>query len=35
MSSNGPDNKERTKCNEHVKVQKGANELLIGSNIKF
>ena len=29
MLSNGPDKKERTKGNEHVKVQKGANKLLL------
>ena len=39
--SNGPDNKERTKPNEQVRIQKGANftvvstTLLIGFNIKF
>ena len=39
--SNGPDNKERTKSNEHVGMQKGAiftivsTTLLIGLNIKF
>ena len=39
--SNGPDKKERTICNEHAKMQKGANftiistTLLIGLNIKF
>ena len=29
MLSNGPDKKERTKGNEHVKVQKGANITIV------
>ena len=43
LLSNGPDKKERTKCNEHIGMHKGAIfnfgsttcTLLIGLNIKF
>ena len=41
LLSNGPDKKERTKCNEHIGKNKGAifnfvsTTLLIGLNIKF
>ena len=29
MLSNGPDKKERTKCSEHIKVQKSANITIV------